>query len=100
MIAQYGRGAWRREWMLAAVAVMVAGMAATSMVAAPAAAAEVIDATSEDRILALDPEQISAAQVRDVLSRAPAPRIICLQGSLPLVTMQPFAEFLVAMGYP
>ncbi len=85
--------------MLAAVAVMVAGMAATSVVAAPAAA-EVIDATSEDRILALDPEQISAAQVRDVLSRAPAPRIICLQGSLPLVTMQPFAEFLVAMGFP
>jgi hypothetical protein len=100
VIAQHGRCAWRRERLLVAVAVMVAGIAATSMVASPAAAAEAIDAASEDRILALDPEQISAAQVRDVLSRAPAPRIICLQGSLPLVTMQPFAEFLVAMGFP
>jgi len=54
----------------------------------------------EDRILALDPERISPEDVRDVLGRAPAPRIILLHGSLPLVTMQPFAEFLVAMGYP
>src|SRR5205814_10280894 len=30
----------------------------------------------------------------------PAPRIILLQGSLALVTMQPFGEFLAAMGYP
>ncbi len=30
----------------------------------------------------------------------PAPRIINLQGSLAPVTMQPFAEFLIAMGYP
>ena len=30
----------------------------------------------------------------------PAPRIIALQGSVALVTMEPFAEFLVAMGYP
>jgi hypothetical protein len=59
-----------------------------------------LDRAAEDRILALDPERISAAEVRDVLARAPAPRIIMLHGSLPLVTMQPFAEFLVAMGYP
>jgi hypothetical protein len=52
------------------------------------------------RILALDPERLSDADVRDVLSHAPAPRIILLQGSLALVTMQPFGEFLVAMGYP
>jgi hypothetical protein len=86
--------------MLAAVAVMVVGMAATAMVAGTVDAADAIDATSEERILALDPAQISAEQVRDVLSRAPAPRIICLQGSIPLVTMQPFAQFLVAMGFP
>ena len=30
----------------------------------------------------------------------PAPRIFNLAGSVPIVTMQPFAEFLIAMGYP
>jgi hypothetical protein len=59
-----------------------------------------MDRAAEDRVLALDPEDISAADVRDVLSRSGAPRIIALQGSVPLVTMQPFAEFLIAMGYP
>ena len=46
------------------------------------------------------PERISERDVREVLSQAPAPRIINLQGSVPLVTMAPFAEFLAAMGYP
>jgi hypothetical protein len=59
-----------------------------------------IDAAAENRILALAPERISERDVAEVLGRAPAPRIICLHGSVPLVTMQPFAEFLVAMGYP
>ncbi len=35
-----------------------------------------------------------------MLSRVPAPRIVLLQGSVPLVTMEPFARFLIAMGYP
>ncbi len=30
----------------------------------------------------------------------PAPRIVLFQGSFALVTMEPFAEFLIAMGYP
>jgi hypothetical protein len=38
--------------------------------------------------------------VRVVLSQAPAPRVVLLQGSVPLVTMEPFARFLIAMGYP
>ena len=59
-----------------------------------------IDAPSEDRVLALVPERISAADVRDVLAHTFAPRIINLQGSVPIVTMAPFAEFLIAMGYP
>ena len=59
-----------------------------------------MERSTEDRILALAPENISAADVRDVLSRTTAPRIIALQGSMPLITMQPFAEFLIAMGYP
>jgi hypothetical protein len=59
-----------------------------------------VDAASEDRVLGLIPERISAADVGDVLAHAYAPRIINLQGSVPIVTMAPFAEFLIAMGYP
>jgi hypothetical protein len=65
-----------------------------------AARSSALDRATEDGILALDPEAVAEEEVRALLSRAPAPRIICLQGSVPLVTMQPFAEFLVAMGYP
>jgi hypothetical protein len=35
-----------------------------------------------------------------VLAQAPAPRIINLQGSAAPITMTPFAEYLIAMGYP
>jgi hypothetical protein len=59
-----------------------------------------MDRSTEDRVLALDPANISAADVRDVLARTPAPRIITLQGSVALITMEPFAEYLAAMGYP
>ena len=59
-----------------------------------------LERSIQDRILALDPLHISAAEVRDVLRRAPAPRIIGIQGSFPLITMEPFAEYLIAMGYP
>lgn len=52
------------------------------------------------RLRALDCEKLSAADVRDVLSHAPAPRIVLLQGSVPVITMDPFAHFLIAMGYP
>ena len=38
--------------------------------------------------------------VREVLAHVPAPRIIALHGSVPIMTMAPFAEFLIAMGYP
>jgi hypothetical protein len=101
--------------MLAAMALGVAAVNAHAAGVAPQAYATAVapqgrsvpvraelamDSSTEDRILALDPENISAADVRDVLSRSTAPRIIALQGSLPLITMQPFAEFLIAMGYP
>jgi hypothetical protein len=62
--------------------------------------APVTRSAREQAILALDPDRISAMEVRTVLSLAPAPRIIALQGSIAFVTMQPFAEFLIAMGYP
>ncbi|HUH93255.1 MAG TPA: hypothetical protein VL742_08940 [Casimicrobiaceae bacterium] len=59
-----------------------------------------VDAKVEARVLALDPERLSARDVSETLARVPAPRIIALQGSVPLITMTPFAEFLIAMGYP
>lgn len=54
----------------------------------------------EQRLLALDAQHISEQDVREVLARVPAPRIIALHGSVPIVTMAPFVRFLVAMGYP
>ena len=59
-----------------------------------------IDAALEERLLALDAERLSERDVGEVLARVPAPRIITLEGSLPVVSMASFAEFLVAMGYP
>jgi hypothetical protein len=59
-----------------------------------------LEPAAEERILALDPERISAREVDESLALAPAPRIINLHGSVPLVTMKPFADFLISMGYP
>ena len=103
MVPPAPRAAWasavRRA---AAVALLASAMAASAHAAPdqPPPRGTALDAATEDRILALDPERISEQDVREVLSRAPAPRIINLQGSVPVVTMAPFAEFLVAMGYP
>lgn len=59
-----------------------------------------LDPQVEERLLALDPQRLSARDVREVLAHVPAPRILALQGSVPILTMAPFAEFLIAMGYP
>lgn len=53
----------------------------------------------EDRVLSLDPGALSERDV-DLLSRCPAPRIIAINGSIPVVTMDSFSRFLIAMGYP
>lgn len=73
-----------------------------AVTAAPAArgAGLPLDPTLAARIRALDCANVTAADVRDVLAKAPAPRIVLLQGSVPVVTMEPFARFLIAMGYP
>ena len=54
------------------------------------------------RILDLDPDRVTGAQVRGILARAPAPQIIAIHGGiLPIKAgMNSLAEFLVAMGYP
>jgi hypothetical protein len=56
----------------------------------------------EERILALDPESIDEADVREVLARAPAPRIINIHGGVYPVylAMESFSMFLIKMGYP
>jgi hypothetical protein len=61
-----------------------------------------LDRATEDRILALDPEHISGEEVRAVLAKAPAPRLILLHGGIYPVylAMTSFAEFLIGMGYP
>lgn len=67
----------------------------TSPQASPA-----LDRDVARRLHDLDCLRVSAADVRSTLSLGPAPRVIALQGSVPIVTMEPFAAFLEAMGYP
>lgn len=87
-----------------AVAALALALAAPLALAQPAAppAPDVpaVPAALAARILALDPDHVSDRDVREVLAGAPAPRLILLQGSLAFVTMEPFARYLVAMGYP
>ena len=56
----------------------------------------------EDEILALGPDHVTAQEVRDVLSHAPAPRIINVHGGIYPVyrAMESFSLFLIDMGYP
>jgi hypothetical protein len=93
-----------RRLVAALVLVLAATHGHTAAVAAEPGGSDTaqppMDRSAEDRVLALDPANISAADVRDVLAHTAAPRIITLQGSVALVTMEPFAEYLAAMGYP
>jgi hypothetical protein len=61
-----------------------------------------LDRATEDRILALDPLHVTEADVRGVLAKAPAPRIMLLHGGIYPVhlIMVSFGHFLVGMGYP
>lgn len=86
--------------LLLAAAQSMTTSALAQSVPGPAQQLPSIDRSTEERILALVPEDISPDDVRDVLARSPAPRIVLLEGSVALVTMRPFAEFLIAMGYP
>lgn len=56
----------------------------------------------EDKILSMDPERITEKEIREVLSLAPAPRIINIHGGIyPIyLLMKSFSEFLTGMGYP
>lgn len=56
----------------------------------------------EDRILALNPEHVSGADVRETLAGAPAPHIFLIHGGQAVVIacMVNFADFLMGLGYP
>ena len=72
-------------------------------VAAQAPASPVaIEPALADRILALDPDHISDAQVQEVLRKGPTPRIMLFHGGVYPVhlAMTSFGNFLVGMGYP
>lgn len=60
------------------------------------------DRAVEDRILALDPERITEADVHDTLAKGPVPRIVLVHGGIfPVyLAMQSFGRFLTEMGYP
>jgi hypothetical protein len=86
-----------------ALAVVTIAATVTSVradVLADATQAVEFDPAIARRLYELDPGRISERDVADVLARVPAPRIILLQGSFGPVTMEPFAQFLIAMGYP
>jgi len=53
-------------------------------------------------VLALDPERITASDVRDTLANAPAPQIMLMHGGIVGVylAMISTGKFLAAMGYP
>ena len=94
--------------LLAAAVVLAGGCAAPPVapVAVPAAKdvlrSVAMDRALEDRILALDPARITAADVRETLSNAPAPRILLIRGGIYPVylAMESMGDFLLRMGYP
>jgi hypothetical protein len=57
---------------------------------------------NEERILALDPQNVTERDIREVLSNVHAPRIINIHGGIATVIsrMVSFSEFLMGMGYP
>lgn len=80
--------------------IVAAGCALATVTIAASGAYPEIDAAARARFLSLDcehPADIGAVAAR---GGVPAPRVINLQGSVPIVTMDSFAEFLMAMGYP
>lgn len=48
----------------------------------------------------LDCDALAGVDASVHMRDLPAPRVMAFHGSVPLVTMAPFAEFLVSMGYP
>ena len=62
----------------------------------------VVDPLIAERILAMNPDWVTDADVRTALAKGPTPRIINVHGGIYPVhlVMESFARFLVGMGYP
>lgn len=96
--------------LLVATSLALAGCATQPLEQSAAAAAHpaappaplVPDRALQDRLLALDPDHVSDADVQQVLAHGPAPRIMLLHGGIYPVQllMESFGRFLVRMGYP
>jgi hypothetical protein len=84
----------------AALALPVASTSTPQAAADPFASMPPADV--QERLLALDPDHIDGRDVREVLARGPAPRIILLHGGIYPVylLMRSFGLFLSGMGYP
>ena len=56
----------------------------------------------EEQILVLNPTNVTVQDVQEVLSHAPAPRVVNIHGGVARVIprMVSFSEFLIGMGYP
>ena len=89
-------GTARRRFRAALVAVIVALATFHAIAAEP----ERVDPRVAARLRALDCAHVGADDVANVLAHVPAPRIVLLHGSVAFMTMEPFARFLIAMGYP
>ncbi len=74
----------------------------TGAVAPKLATPPIVDAALGDRILALDPEHVGDADVRQVLAKGPTPHVIAIHGGVYPVhlILESFARFLMRMGYP
>jgi hypothetical protein len=89
-----------RAWTWAVLFPLLAALCSSAIAEDAIAQWRALDPALAARVLALSPERITDVEVRETLSHTPAPRVIAIEGSLALVSMRPFAEFLVAMGYP
>jgi len=96
LAAVLGAAAWAPAMQLHAAASAVPLAAVLPRHAPPPA----IPAQYAQPLARLDCDGVTASDVANILSHVPAPRIVLLQGSVPIVTMEPFARFLIGMGYP
>ena len=53
-----------------------------------------------DRVLAMHPEHLAGSDLQLLSSSFPVPRIILINGSFPLVSMDSLARLFIEMGYP
>ncbi len=87
--------------MLAVGGCVIRPMRGPDEIAQPAPPA-IADRAVDERILALDPENVTDADVRSTLAKGPVPRVILVHGGIfPVyLSMASFGQFLVEMGYP